>query len=153
MEEVNKYFPMKASSKSPLKIYLGVNVVKVQLTNGVEAYAISMNQYLQEDVKNVEKYLHDHGLALLKKASMPLLTNYIPEVDGSPELDEWEAAFYQSLIGILRKMVEMGRLDICMEVSVVSSSIAIPREDHFQKLVHLFAYLNIRHNTRLLFDP
>ena len=60
---------------------------KVQIINGVEAYSISMSRYVQEAFKNVERYLHDRGLALLKKASTPLLTNYSPGIDGSPELD------------------------------------------------------------------
>ena len=47
--------------------------MKVQ--NGVESYSIRMIQYVQEYVKNVEKYLHDRGLALPTKASMPLLAN------------------------------------------------------------------------------
>ena len=56
---------------------------------------------MQEAVKNVERYLHDRGLALSKKASAPLLTNYSPEVDGIPDLDEREVDLYQSLIGIM----------------------------------------------------
>ena len=74
---------------------------KVQIINGVEAYYISMSRYVQESVNNVDRYLHDRGLALLKKASTPLLKKYIPEVDGIPELYEREADLYQSLIGIL----------------------------------------------------
>ena len=96
---------MKDSSIGPPKIYLGAKLGKVQLTNGVEAYAISMIQYVQEAVNNLEKYLHNRGLAFLKKASTPLFTNYRPEVDGSSYMDEREAAFYKSLIGILRWMV------------------------------------------------
>ena len=86
----------------------------MQLPNLVESYTISMSPYVQETVKNVENYLNERGIALFKKASTPLLTNYSPEVDGSPELDKKEAAFYQSLIGILRGMDEMVFLDICM---------------------------------------
>ena len=102
---------------------------------------------MKEAIKNVDKYLHDRGIALLKKASTPLITNYSSEIDGSPELDEMEADFYQSLIRILRWMVEMGRLDICMEVSAMSYFVAIPREVHFQQLLHLFAYPKINHNA------
>ena len=105
---------MKASSIGPPKIYLIAKVGKVKLPNGVEEYDISTSQYVQEAVKNVEKYLHDRGIALLKKALPPMLTKYSPEVDGSPDLDEREANFYQSLIGIMHCMVEMGRLDIYM---------------------------------------
>ena len=65
---------MKASSIVPPKIYLGAKVVKMQLPNEIEAYAITMIHYVQEAVKNMYKYLHNSGLALLKKASMPLLT-------------------------------------------------------------------------------
>ena len=47
----------------------------------------------------------------------------------------------------------MGRLDICIEVSAMSYFVAIPREGHFQKLMHLLLYLKIRHNAWIMFDP
>ena len=68
VEEVNKYFPMKASSTDRPKIYLWAKLGKVKLPNGFESYAIIMSQYVQEAVKNVDKYVHKRGLALLKKA-------------------------------------------------------------------------------------
>ena len=58
----------------------------MQIINGVEAYSISMSRYVQEAFKNVERYLHDRGLSLLKKLSTPLLKNYSPEVDRSRRL-------------------------------------------------------------------
>ena len=125
----------------------------MKIPNGVEAYAIIMSQYVQEYVNNVEKYLYERGLVLFKKVSTPLLKKYSPEVDGIPELYEREASYHQSLIGILRWMVEMGRLDICMEVSAMSSFVTMPREGNFQKLLHLFAYLKIHHNAHKVFDP
>ena len=47
----------------------------------------------------------------------------------------------------------MGRLDICMEVSVMSSFDMMPREGNLQQLQQLFAYLNIHHNSQIVFDP
>ena len=47
----------------------------------------------------------------------------------------------------------MGRLDICMEVSVMSSFDTIPREVNLQQLLQFFAYLNIHHNYQIVFDP
>ena len=67
--------PMKALSIFPPNIYLREKVYKVQLPKEFEAYDISMIQYVQESVKNVEKDLHDRGLALFNKASTPLLQN------------------------------------------------------------------------------
>ena len=86
LEEVKNYFPIKASSIGPSKIYLVAKVGKVQIPNGVEEYSIIMSRYVQEAVNNVERYLHDRGLSLLKKLSTPLLKNYSPEVDRSRRL-------------------------------------------------------------------
>ena len=50
-------------------------------------------------------------------------------------------------------MVEMGSLDICVEVSMMSSFGTMPREGHLQQLLQLFAYLKIHHNSKIVFDP
>ena len=151
--EINKYFPLKPESVGSPRIYLGAKISKVQLPNGVEAYAMSMSQYVQEAVKNVEEHLKRKGLGLLKKASTPMSLSYSPEIDASAELDQDGIGYYQSLIGVLRWIVEMGRMDICMEVSSLSSYIAMPREGHMQQVLHIFAYLKINHNARVVFDP
>ena len=83
----------------------------------------------------------------------PLSPGYHPEIDASPELELQDATYYQSLIGILRCMVEMGRIDITCEVSMMSSFVVMPREGHMQQLLHLFAYLKSYHNARIVFDP
>ena len=68
-------------------------------------------------------------------------------------LNDEDSTYYQSLIGILRWIVEMGRIDICMEVSAMSSFIAAPRYDHLLQVLHIFAYLKCHHSARLVFDP
>jgi hypothetical protein len=55
-----------------------------------------------------------------------MTTSYRPELDVSPELDPEDASYYQSLIGILRWIVELGCVDICLEVSMMSSHLALP---------------------------
>ena len=55
---------------------------------------------------------------------------YRAEIDISPELDATDAAYYQSLIGMLRWMVELGRVDITTEVAMLSSYLVLPREGH-----------------------
>ena len=71
----------------------------------------------------------------------------------SPELDAEDASYYQSLIGVLRWIVELGRVDICLEVSMLSSHLALPREGHMQQVFQTFAYLKKYHNTELVYDP
>ena len=64
-----------------------------------------------------------------------------------------DAAYYQSLVGILRWIVELGRVDIFLEVSLMSSNLALPREGHLDKLFRIFSYLNWKHRARMVFDP
>ena len=84
---------------------------KVQLENVVHAWAFSSPQYAQTAVKNVEEYLLTETSKCRKmpnKADTPLTTTCRPELDVSRELNETYAAYYQSLIGILRWIVELG---------------------------------------------
>lgn len=151
---IGRYFDLKESSIGPPKLYLGGHVRKVELDNGAKAWAFSSSQYVQAAVKNVEAYLNDKDkYSLPKKAETPMTTSYRPELDVTPELPSKEAAYYMSLIGILRWIVELGRVDICLEVSIMSSHMAMPREGHLAQLFHIFAYLKKYHNTELVFDP
>ena len=83
------------------------------------------------------------------KADTPLTTTYRPELDVSRELNVADAAYYQSLIGILRWIVELGRVDECLEVSMMSSHLALP---HLEQVLHIFAYLKKYHNTEIVYD-
>ena len=90
---------------------MGGKVRKVQLENGVHAWAFSSSQYVQTAVKNVEAYLLTEDSKHWKmpnKADTPLTTTYRPELDVSRELNETDAAYYQSLVGILRWIVGLG---------------------------------------------
>jgi len=50
-------------------------------------------------------------------------------------------------------IVEIGRVDICVEVSMLSSCLAMPRDSHLEQVFHIFAYLKGKHNTEMIFDP
>ena len=50
-------------------------------------------------------------------------------------------------------MVELGRVDIITEVSLLASHLALPREGHFDALFRVVAYLNNKHNTTMVFNP
>ena len=55
--ELGRYFELKEESIGPPEHYLGGKVRKVQLENGVYAWAFSSFQYVQTAVNNVESYL------------------------------------------------------------------------------------------------
>ena len=150
---IGKYFELKEESIGPPKLYLGGSMREVELENGVKAWAFGSSQYVQEAVKNVERYLDLQGGKLPAKAETPMQTSYRPELDVTPELATTDAAYFQSVIGILRWMVELGRIDICLETSMLSSHLALPREGHLAQVFHIFAYLKKYHNTEMVFDP
>ena len=152
---------MKEGSIGPPKIYLGGTCLK-QNVNGIDCLAFSSSQYVQGACENVRKYLselnkdvqpNDQTYFLPKKANAPFKNDYRPEIDVSDELSPEFAAYYQSLIGILRWMVELGRVDITAEVSMMSSCLALPREGHLKALFHMFRYLELKHNVMQVFDP
>jgi hypothetical protein len=87
------------------------------------------------------------------KAENPFPTTYDPTSDTSEPLVPEQASFYMHLIGCMRWMIEIGRIDIATEVSLLSSHLAYPRDGHLEAALHIMGYLKQKHNTRLVFDP
>ena len=52
-----------------------------------------------------------------------------PELDSSPELDLDAESYDQTIIGILRWMIELGRIDMITKVSLLSSHVGLPDDD------------------------
>ena len=88
------------------------------------------------------------------KASCPFSSaDYKPELDDTALLEPEMISRYQQLIGILRWACELGRLDILLEVALLSSFSAAPRQGHLDQLYNIFAYLKTHQPQCLLFDP
>ena len=74
-QEIGQYFELKEESISVPTLSLGGEVWKVQLENGVEAWAFSASQYVPAAAKNVEDYLDKHDddkWKLAMKAGTPM---------------------------------------------------------------------------------
>ena len=59
-------------------------------------------------------------------AHNPLVGGYRPETDMTDPLDPDRASYYQTMIVVMRWMVEIGRIDIDTECSLLSSHLAYP---------------------------
>jgi hypothetical protein len=90
---------------------------------------------------------------LKAQVKTPFMSGYRPELDVTNELDSELSSRYSQLIGILRWMVELGRVDIYHEVSVLSQYLALPRAGHLEAVYHIFAYLNKHDKSSIVFDP
>ena len=99
------------------------------------AWTVSTSEYIQSKLKNIEGVLRKYGLSLRKGTKSPLHGSYKPECDFTPECDTSNARLYDPLIGILRWLVELGRIDINCEVSMMSFHTAMPQEGHLNHML------------------
>jgi hypothetical protein len=156
LTDLDKHFKLKPGSVGDPDIYLGTKLKQTKLPNGVWAWGMSPSKYVNESVKNCANHLKtklNGKYSLPKKAENPFKMGCDPPLDVSAALNPSEATYYQSLIGTLRWMVEIGRIDIATEVSILSSHLAYPREGRMEAALHIMAYLKQKHNSHLVFDP
>jgi hypothetical protein len=156
LDRINGYMPLKPSSVGDPDIYLGAKLRQSCLPNGVWAWGLSPSKYVAQAVKNCQTHLTDKlhdRYRLPSRADNPFPVDYAPEMDTTDPLDPECSSFYQHLIGVTRWMVELGRIDIATEISLLSSHLAYPREGHLEAALHVMAYLKQKHNSRLIFDP
>jgi hypothetical protein len=158
METINKYFTIKDNKYGPPDTYLGSNVEKVQLDDGSYAWSMHSQHYFKSLVQTIEDLLGEDGRELKstfkqKKHTGPLHTSYKPELDSTKPCDEEHASRFRQIIGILRWAVELGRLDILFEVSMMSQYQAEPREGHLEALYLITHYLKKTPFRRIVFDP
>ena len=99
-DDFSNKFVVKPKSIGKPTQYLG-NKVSHQLDNCRYAWRFSSSQYVQNAVKNVEEYLSRLGKSLPGRVKSPWTNNYRPKTDISPELQSYNASYYQSLIGIM----------------------------------------------------
>ena len=88
-----------------------------------------------------------------RRAENPVKSVYCPQLDVKPVLGPDEVSYCQSLIGVMRRRIEIGHININTEVSLLSSHSAMPRQGHLEAALHIMSYLKLRHNSRLVFDP
>ena len=156
MLRIKDKFELKGNKIEPPTDYLGAVLAKMKAQNGGECWTQSADKYLAASVENVEMKLKKRGrdgLPKKKKCLTPFESSYRPELDVSPELALDGHRYFQELIGVLRWGVEIGRLDILLEVALLSAYLACPREGHLEAAFHIFGYLKWEPKRKLAFDP
>ena len=153
MESIrSKKFKFKNDKIETPTQYLGGGLTTMVNDDGQSCWAMSSDAYCTALVKTVESILEKKGLRLLSKCRTPLAHGYRPELDATAELKSDGVQWYQELIGSLRWAVEIGRLDILLEVTLLSQQLALPREGHLEQVLHIVGYLKQYPKFRLMFD-
>ena len=128
---------------------------KYQVKSGKEHYSMSITQYVKNAVKTVEQLILEDERTLRETRisdKQPLPSNYQPELEQSDELSTDMISIYLQLIGILRWAVEIGKIGIFAEVTIMSQYSDSPRLGHFEGLYHIFGYLKNHEMSRIMID-
>ena len=152
---------MKPSSIGEPKVYLGANILKAYYSDGSYAWTIGSQSYIKEAICNVKKQLLLYNLRFNKKL---LDVRYSPKtlfssIDYKLELDtsvmcNWnQTNYFQNLSGVFHSIIELGRINIAYEVSLISKFLANPQTGHIYQALHIFKYLERHIKNNLSFDP
>ena len=163
MDRVSELFKLKAGSVGPPKVYLGANCQQnPSRTPDVNCWGMSAEQYVRDAVKTVKTKLKKEGFEFNKKLSDPKYSpkqpfsnvNYCPELDVTEACNDLQVSYYYNLIGVLRWMIELGRIDIYYEVSVLLQQLACPPgEGHLTQVFHIFKYLDTHEENITVWIP
>ena len=152
VDYLNTAYTLKPDSIKEPDEYLGTQIRKYELSGRLTTWAMSSDLYVKRAIADVETELGKVDQTLRSKVSTPLSSGYRPELDKSPELDAKRANYYQGLIGVLRWIIELGRVDIMVGVSMLSRYLANPRVGHLEEAIHVFAYLKSHDRSAIVFD-
>jgi hypothetical protein len=153
IEGIASVFKLKGGKAEPPDMYLGVSLELKTNSVGTKCWSISPEKYVAASVRNTEEKLAKEGQRLPSKCPTPMRSDYHPSDDTTQELTADGVKLYQEYIGVLRWAVEIGRLDILLEVSLLSSHLALPRRGHLEQVYHIFGYLKHSPRRRLYMDP
>ena len=152
IERIKAVFKLKGDKAEVLDMYLGRSLYKATTGMGTECWTLSSEKYVKTAVANVEENLAKSDLRLPSKYHTPFTTGYHSSKDTTKELDAEGTRYFQELVGILRWTIELGRVDMLLEVALLSSYLALLRVRHLQQVYHIFGYLKNSPRRRLFFD-
>ena len=151
--QISQHYKFKGDLWEKPSQYLGANVGELDMPNGKSCWYLSSQEYCKRALENLEGWLGKRDLRLPTRTSTSFPSKWKPELDVTPELSDKDTSYYQQQIGVLRWMVELGRIDICTEVSMLAAYSACPRQGHLAAVIHLFAYLKHNPKSKIVFDP
>ena len=126
-------YKFKLKGTGPVSFHLGCDFFRDD--EGNLCYA--PKKYID---KMLENYRRIYG-TMPKKAHSPLVKNDHPELDATDLLDIEETKVYQSLIGALQWVIQIGRWDVATAVMSLSRFRAAPRKGHLERVKRVHGYL------------
>ena len=107
---------------------------------GIGMWTQHSQNYVKAALTTVEEAIEHREYDMPMKAKTPFSTKYSPELDTTPALDADDTRLCQEWMGILRWALKLGRIDINLEVSLISSHVANPRRGYLKKS-YIFSFI------------
>ena len=118
LNKLNSYIPLKPGSASNPYKYFGTKLKQTQLHNDIWTWFIS--NYVQEEKRICNVYVTE-TLVRVIGCQRGQRIHLLPRVDTFLVLGPDQASYYQSLIGLMRWMIEIGHAEINTKVSFLLS--------------------------------
>jgi hypothetical protein len=138
VRELEKVHNFKLKGSGPTSFHLGCDFFCDD--DGVLCYA--PKKYIVRMLDTYERIFGKQS----KQVITPLNKGDHPEMDTSDLLEVDDINIYQSLIGTLQWVIQIGRFDITTSVMTLSRFRAAPRKGHLDRVKQIYSYLSkMRH--------
>ena len=151
LKSIHVNFKLKDDKIEPPSDYLGVVLGQMDV-DGRTRWYMSLEKYMKFAIENVEQTLQKSGQKL-SKSKTPLSLSYQWGLDTSPELKEDGLQRYLKLIGVLRRAVELGQVDILLETLMMLTHWVLPQRGHLEQFYHILGYLKANPKCKLYLNP
>ena len=127
-------YDFKLKGTGPIEFHLGCDFFRDAENN----LCYAPRKYILKMLDNYERIF---GVKPKQFAS-PLVKGDHPETDDSPLLEIEGIKIYQSLIGGLQWVIQIGRFDVSTAVMTMSRFRAAPRQGHLERVKRIHGYLS-----------
>ena len=133
VDELSNRYGFKLKGTGPTTYHLGIDYFRDD--EGV--LCMAPKKYIDKMIANYERLFGSKP----RQYSSPLEQGDHPEIDNSQELGLDDTKKYQSLIGALQWVIQIGRFDVGTAVMTLSSFRANPRVGHLSRVKRIYGYL------------
>ena len=156
---INKDYMLKEPQECPT-MYLGADISKYYVegeTNGIQCWTMSANSHVKKALEVVQNRMRECSVMFRhsnKTAENPFSSqSYKPELDITELCNEEQVQFFQSPVGIMKWLCEIGRIDVLTETSLLLMYLPCPRVGHLHQALHVFRYIKDHKRSKVVFDP
>jgi hypothetical protein len=139
---LQKQYKFNIQSNGPIEYHLGTDFVRDE--KGRLCY--EPRKYIAKMLANYERLFGSSP----RKYSSPLEKGDHPEIDETALLNEKDQSIYQSLIGALQWVIQIGRFDITTQVMTLSRFRCAPRVGHLDRIKRIYGYLYKMRYSRII---